>query len=200
MDRVKSIIFLLPFFVFACGSESNEDSTKETNTTEEDTIVIVEDEEEVKIEIPHFGSNDGMCFEKPNDRFIQWIENDSIYHIFPVGENIIYSYLTTHCDSIAPKKIIKTDPDWGPTEWEQTFTNGMTFGQQSHPEAGSDYYLKTRCEDKSAFLKNFMILIEDPENFWNEDSTTYGPDGAGCGYNFKWSEDSTIIVDWYCGC
>lgn len=184
--------------VVSCSSagelEENEQVTEELEET-----VVDEVEEEVKIDIPHFDSDDNKCFGAINNRFASWLNTDSIWHFFP-NHDILYGFLVTHSDSVGPKEILKTDPDWGPIEWQQSFTNGMTFKEVIYVEAGSQSYIYTQCTDLEIIKKNIFPLIQDEENTWNEEGTSYGPEGAGCYYDFKIEKDSTISIENYCGC
>ncbi|MCB9225268.1 MAG: hypothetical protein R2780_00525 [Crocinitomicaceae bacterium] len=193
---MKKYLLLLPLSLLAaCGG--NTDSSEETHENQTDSVVS--EIEEPKIEIPHFGSDDSECFSAIHPRFANWLNTDSTWIVFP-GNDVIYSYLITHSDSIAPKEILKTDEVWGPVEWEQSFTNGMTFKEVAHPEAGAEYYLWTNCSDMDIIQKNIFPLIQNEENVWNKEHTNYSPDGAGCSYDFGISEDSLVILTWYCGC
>jgi hypothetical protein len=200
MKKVYYLAFTA--LLLACSEaghiEETNEGAEEVAPEEVEEEVMVEEEED-PIEIPHFGGTDSECFDAPSERFANWLATDSVWLVFPTVD-VVYAYLITHADSLAPKEILETDPEWGPVVWQQSFSNGMTFKETSHPEAGSDYNLWTSCKDMDVLKKNIFPLIQREENQWNEDESSYGPDGAGCGYDFGYSEDSTVTVSWYCGC
>ena len=195
----RSLFFIPVILLFSCrGSE--ESSNEKTEEVQIEDTVISEVIEEPKIDIPHFGGDDAACFGAINDRFANWLRTDSIWQVFP-GKNVVYAYLITHSDSIGPKEILDTDPDWGTIEWQQSFTNGMTFREKIHPEAGTTYNITTHCKDMQIIQKNIFPLIQNEDNVWNEESTSYSPtEGAGCYFDFKREADSTITIENYCGC
>lgn len=196
---MKRILLLIPAaLIISCGSETstgNEGNDDLDTTSTEQLEEVVEE----TFDIPHFGGDDAACFGAIHERFASWLGTDSMWTIFP-GQDKIYAYLITHSDSLGQKTILEIDEEWGGAkEWQQTFSNGMTF-KQKNMDGGSDYHLWTSCKDMDIIQKNIFPLIQDVENDWNEDHTKYEPAEIGCGYDFGFAEDSTVTITWYCGC
>ncbi|MBD3636364.1 MAG: hypothetical protein HUJ25_03405 [Crocinitomicaceae bacterium] len=188
------------------GSVQNKNITAQSDS--DSTDATEEEQEELPeppIEIPRFTVESDYCLPYPHERFLTWCETDSLYEVF--GKNgifygLIYNYLITHLDSLNTKQVDKTDPDWGILEWNQNFSNGLVFKYIKHPEAGANAELRTSCtiKNRKEFYETLSVLIYSEDNVWNEDSTEYSPDGAGCHYNIELDDDSLYTVSWYCGC
>jgi hypothetical protein len=206
-------IFALLLFValISCGSE---DTTSSEILPEELIEEVIEEMAEESLEvyeadesydlskIQFQGEYDG-CLPEIDPTFLRWMEQDSLRHFFPWSYELMYMYTSTHLDSVSTKSITKRDTmyEMSPLVWEQYFEGGIKFGFEQYPEAGATGYISTPCTDKQNFIRILYPLMFDEENTWNEDSTEYGPDGAGCYYNFtRDSINSSLTVDWYCGC
>lgn len=148
-----------------------------------------------------FQSEYEECLPAVNPEFQDWINSDSLWQHFPYSYDPVFAYISTHIDSTSTRIVTETDSIWGDLGWQQYFSGGILYEELQYAESGVDAALKTNCSDLDFVISILFPLIEDEENSWNEDSTSYGPDGAGCYYEF--SRDSiqqTIDVNWYCGC
>lgn len=203
---MKLFSFLLVGFVLiACQDESAEESSEKAMTEEpiEDTL-IVEDEwtpPSWDLESIQFQKDFEGCLPAANQQFLAWKKSDSLFHYFPYDYDNLYMYLSTHVDSSSTKIVTEQDSIWGVISWEQYFSGGIKYESIYHPEAGSSTVFQTNCSDIDFLRTTLFPIIENDENYWNEDSTAYGPDGAGCYYDFnRDSVDQTIVIDNYCGC
>lgn len=195
---------LLPGFLIACGQAASEDTApaEELAPTEE---VVVEEEEWTPpnwdLENIKFQNDFDDCLPEVNSQLVAWKNTDSLFQYFPYDYDYLYMYLSTHVDSSSTRIVTETDSIWGVISWEQYFSGGMKYESIYHPEAGSSAQFKTNCQDLAFVRKILFPIIETEDNFWNEDSTSYGPDGAGCYYDFsRDSVQNTINIDTYCGC
>ncbi|MFT4602431.1 MAG: hypothetical protein ACI857_002617 [Arenicella sp.] len=207
---MKSFIALLSFgFLFSC-SEAEETSAPTQEALQLDTLDGYPEESLAYEEGPVYdvskvqfqGAYDG-CLPELSPTFKRWMDEDSLGAIFSWRMDVVYMYISTHLDSLSAKKISKIDSEYNDEamEWEQYFEGGVKYGFFQHPEAGADSYLQTPCTDKAYLIKLIYPMIKDEDNTWNEDSTSYGPDGAGCHYDFQTdSINSSLSVNWYCGC
>ena len=207
---MKYFIALISFgFLLSCN-EGDETSAATEEALQLDTLDGYPEENLSNEDSPVYdvskiqfqGTYDG-CLPEISSTFKRWMDEDSIGSIFSWRDDILYSYISTHLDSLSAKTTLKMSEEFEDEvlEWEQYFEGGVKYGEMQYPEAGSDSYIKTPCTDKAEFIRIIFPMIETEDNTWNEDSTSYGPDGAGCYYDFQTdSINSSISVNWYCGC
>ena len=209
----NSIAIISVFFLFGCAGENKSDHDNQTLSTAVDTTSLPEiadtlidinnenSEEDEVIPVPHLNLTDKSCLPMPNPRFIRWIKTDSLWAAYRITDEF-YGYLLTHFDSLSSRKPMdENEIEYSfDVAWEQQFSGGFTFSTIEWLEAGIDHKLETECTDISQVRKVFRTIIHEKGNVWNQDSTSYSPDGAGCGYEFETEKDSTITISWYCGC
>ena len=194
----------------SCGSESNTenptagnntDTTVQVNKDTSGTVTeSVEVEEDVVIPVPRLSVKDTSCLPLPNPRYVNWITTDSLWDVYRISDEL-YGYLITHFDSSSRKPMDDKNIEYNySAAWEQSFSNGLNYSSIEWMEAGIDRRVETSCTDISQVRRVFMMIVENPDNTWNADSTSYSPDGAGCGYSFEREDDSTITISYYCGC
>ena len=204
--RKFGFIIGLFFFVGSCGAPSHDAEINEEEALVEAEDTTAEEPDEWQepswdLESIQFQSDFDGCLPRVNPEFLGWIETDSLWQHFPYSYDPIYAYLSTHLDSTSTTIVLESDTTWGPTLWQKYFEGGILYEEEYYPEAGSSSLLKTNCTDMDYLMSILFPLIESEENTWNKDSTSYAPDGAGCGYDFtRDSIHQTIDVSWYCGC
>ncbi|MBN4071008.1 hypothetical protein JYT72_00730, partial [Crocinitomix catalasitica] len=155
------------------------------------------------------------CLPMPDSAYLKWRDDPSKEDDLKMKYRgcQVYYYLVTHLDTIAEKKIIQARVRWGEEIWEQEFENGVSY-RFSNVGSGQVGSLKTCCTNRSLFLRVMAAVIlityekelaeARPEinHIWKADSSRYEPIGqeAGCYYKVKREKDSTMSMNWYCGC
>ena len=206
---MKSIGFILGIclLISSCETKSVGNSGNEKEIVYCSTNVALDETVEEWVEPVYdlsaiqFQTDFDGCMPQPNSTFINWLKTDSFNEHFPYGTDPIFAYLSTHIDSVSTTIVTESDSLWGPIAWQQYFAGGILFEDYQMPEKGGYSTLKTNCMNMTFVRSILFPIIENEENTWNEDSTSYGPDGAGCSYGFSIdSTMQTVTVDWYCGC
>ena len=204
MIRFFRFNLILPFFIAGCAqTDTGEHSETEVTQVTVDTIIEQNNWTPPNWDLENIQFQDDFegCLPQVNSQLIAWKNSDSLFHYFPYDYDNLYMYLSTHLDSSSTKIVTETDSIWGVISWEQYFSGGIKYKSIYHPEAGSSAQFKTNCEDMAKVRAILYPIIETEDNYWNDDSTSYGPDGAGCYYDFsRDSLQNTINIDSYCGC
>lgn len=203
-------------FSFSCADSSVEIENAESgivDSTVTDSIIMEDDALIItKIAFPAAVLDD-PCLPYPSEQFLHYLEFDSLSFIYSKEYNLLYNYAVAHFDSLSSKKHFKVvdEYDMGKYHWEQNFSNGIVYEEFFGGEGGPIAILKTECSDRLAVFSTLNPLVNHgsvyPEGSypddatWNEDSTAFSPEGAGCYYDII-KNDTTgfYYIDNYCGC
>lgn len=202
---------------FSCtetaSTEADSDRTEKSVINTDDSTIIEENEEVIVNLIFPEAIVDDPCLPYPTDEFLDYLRYDSLSKKYSDEYNVLYNYLVAHFDSLAPKKIfdVEDEYDMGTYHWEQVFSNGIKYEEFFGGEGGPMAIIQTECTDRVAIFSTLNPLVnysldipdyEDPDGSkWNEDSTEFAPNGAGCYYNIMLNDSTeTYFIDNYCGC
>ena len=213
--RIHFYIIVLLFSI-SCGDSSPELDSTDSGVSEliiEDTTIAQTDGQILsKVDFPEAVLND-PCLPYPSAEFLYNLQYDSLHFKYSEEYNLMYNYLVAHFDSLGAKKYYEVEDEWGMGKyhWEQYFSNGIKYVESYGGEGGSVGVLYTECTDRVAIYSTLNCIINydyelaeneyDDEATWNDDSTEFAPNGAGCYYTIIKNDSSGFYyIDNYCGC
>lgn len=138
-----------------------------------------------------------FSFEEPDTSKIRRIQKENEYE-----KSIALIYLTQNYKTVGEKDSVKHytwTEDKSICSYYQYFENNIEYFIYHCDEAKGVKevikFPKVSIEKAKAFVNT---LFHDENNYW-ETEFSYHPDGAGCYYIIKQTENSTTI-DLWCGC
>ena len=178
---MKKLILLIPISIFFLSCEQTQTSKTEEVKIEVQTDSIPE------LEIDSVDDIEIVEYQLPRDF--------SLYSDW-------YDYLLENYDTIsASNKIIGESAHGGKDvcHFDQRFELGITFSYGGCGEGGASESIVFPGFTKEELYEIINSKFFTEDNTWNEDSTSYEADGAGCYYSIEERNDS-LFVSTYCGC
>lgn len=150
------------------------------------------------------------CFPYPDEAYVEMLEQGTAHELSGM-QNPLYGYLVHHFDSLEAKQYKQMEDEWdmGVYDFEQRFSNGIIYAEYFGGEGGAVATIYTNCSQKAGIYSTLNAIVNrkslnsdwEYDGVWNDDSTEYSPDGAGCYYELI-KNDSTQFyhISNYCGC
>lgn len=188
---MKKLILLIPvsIFIFSC-EETKPAKTEKVKIEEEiidpdvinDTVLLME-------LFPEGG------LEEAEGNYEEDSRNIRLYSEW-------YDYLLENYDTISVSNKVIGESAYGGLDiclFEQRFEQGIWFEYSGCGEGGANQSLVFPGFTKKELYEIINSEFFTEDNTWNEDSTSYEADGAGCYYSIEERNDS-LFVSTYCGC
>jgi len=179
---MKKLILLFPLslFLLSCEENSTNNAEKISTETSVDSITIPEDD-----------TLNIVLIEEE-------IEKASSYNLYSDW----HQYLVENFDTLSPSNRIIGESAHGGLDichFEQQFEKGILFKYGGCGEGGANESITFPGFTKKEMFQIINTNFFTEDNTWNEDSTSYEADGAGCYYSIEERND-TLFVSTYCGC